>query len=673
MLEARAGIIEHMQTNRKRALHARTSVLWRVVTIAALVAVVAIPRQGHGEAWPPEDAEVAAFFDAMMSEQLERRHTLGAIISVVAGDRVVFAKGYGSARLGEESAVDAERTLFRVASVSKLLTTTAALQLVEQGKLDLDEDVNTYLKEFRIPETFEQAITLRHLLTHTAGFDDRFLGMSAPTPETLGPLGTYLAERLPPRVMPPGDVASYSNHGLALVGHLIEVVSGEPFVAYVDRHVFAPLGMTNSHFDLTPAAETPLATGYTYLFGRHHEAIYDYPQTVPASSLATTATDMARFMIMQLCQGEYGGVPILKPETVAEMHRRQFAHHPKLRGRALAFSERFVNGRRVLEHTGLIWGSTSLLMLVPEEGAGLFVSCNADTRGLYGFVRGRFLEHYFPGPQPSLVDAQALEGTDERIARVCGAYRSNRYCRGTFLKFGVMIPEFVSEAHVRPGKRPGVLRLDWGGRRDHPQAYVETEPYYFCRVRNDTQGGTTAQIFADDPGIAFRARDGETATHLFLGTGAYERLAWYESWPMLLAATGASAGLLLSGLFAWPIGAWLRRRKGEFLETGGTLAHRLCLGVCILDIGFVLGFAAFVATLNPNTIGHGVPPMLVVLLLIPLLSLPATFAFVASAVWMWWKGHFGFVRRIHMTAIALSGLVFLGLLYYWKLLGFHFG
>ncbi len=183
----------------------------------------------------------------MISKQLRANHIPGATVSVVKDGQLFFAKGYGSADLQEGRPVNAQTTLFRIGSVSKPFTATAVLQLAEQGKLNLHADVNIYLKTFHLPATYPEPITLAHLLTHTAGFESRATGMEAArTTSDLEPLGQLLAEHIPARVRPPGELTAYSNYGYALAGYIVEQVSGMPYAQYVEQHIFQRLRMRSS-------------------------------------------------------------------------------------------------------------------------------------------------------------------------------------------------------------------------------------------------------------------------------------------------------------------------------------------------------------------------------------------------------------------------------------------
>src|SRR5215831_17754985 len=132
-----------------------------------------------GKISDPGDLE--AFFDGVVNVQMESKHIAGAVVAVVYGDKLVFSKGYGYADVEARRRVDPEKTMFRIGSISKLFTWTAVMQQVEEGKLDLDADVNKYLKDVAIPATFDQPITLKHLMTHTPGFDDYVIGLFAHT------------------------------------------------------------------------------------------------------------------------------------------------------------------------------------------------------------------------------------------------------------------------------------------------------------------------------------------------------------------------------------------------------------------------------------------------------------------------------------------------------------
>src|SRR5438132_3132782 len=214
---------------------------------------------------PPEltTADFETFLDALIPSQLQNRNIAGAVVSVVKDGNVLFQKGYGYADVEAKRPVLPDQTLFRPGSISKLFTATAVMQLVEQGKLDLDRDVNEYL-DFAIPKIYPEPITLRRLLTHTAGFEETLKDLFVAHESDLKPLRTYLVNQMPARIFQPGKIPSYSNYGFTLAGYIVERVSGEKFERYIENHILKPLPMTNSTFDqpLPPQLASQMSRGY---------------------------------------------------------------------------------------------------------------------------------------------------------------------------------------------------------------------------------------------------------------------------------------------------------------------------------------------------------------------------------------------------------------------------
>src|SRR5690242_2540951 len=219
--------------------------------------------EGNNQPTPLTASDVGAFLDGFLPMQLEREDIAGAVVVIVKDGQILFAKGYGFSDSAKRKPVSVENTMFRPGSVSKLFTWTSVMQLVEQGKLDLDKDVNEYI-DFKIPEAFGKPITLKNLLTHTPGFEEQVKDLITNKVETPN-LGNYLKTHIPGRIFPPGTVPAYSNYGAALAGYIVERVSGEPFDQYVENHIFKPLGMTHSTFDQPlPADMAPnMSNGYT--------------------------------------------------------------------------------------------------------------------------------------------------------------------------------------------------------------------------------------------------------------------------------------------------------------------------------------------------------------------------------------------------------------------------
>jgi CubicO group peptidase (beta-lactamase class C family) len=463
----------------------------------ALVAVLAaslppVPSQGLPRAADP--VALGAALDAVVPAQMARRHLPGAVVVVADRDGALLARGYGVADLERADPVDPATTAFRVASVSKLFTATAVVQLHERGRLSLDEDVNRALRRFQVPATFPEPITLRHLLTHTAGLAERFLGHRARTREGQLALGDYLAGRLPARFAPPGRIVSYANHGMALAGLVVEEASGRPFPRYVAEEILLPLGMTSSGFGMEPALVARLATGYVFAGGRHFPVPVDFRHETPSGSLITTGADMARFLAAQLRGGELDGARILAPESVAAMHARAFGHHPRQAGVGLGFLERRVGGLRAVGHDGDIIGWSARCLLVPERGLGLFVAhTGADTSKDFA---DRVTEAVFgAAPSAGLAPAAGREAAAdvEGSEQAEGSEHVEGADDGEALGGARAIEEV--EAHAAPAPAPaeelarvaGTYRWTRGPREGMEQL-VEPYPWAEFRVSADADG-----------------------------------------------------------------------------------------------------------------------------------------------------------------------------------------
>src|SRR5215218_541369 len=408
---------------------------------------------------PTDPAEMKAFLDEELGREMEKHHIAGAAVSVVKDGKLFFAKGYGDADLKKDIPVDPEQTTFRIGSTAKLFTWTTVMQLAEQGKLDLNEDINTYL-DFRIPDTYSQPITLKDLMTHTAGFEDRYYERLAKDPDELEPPREWLMSHMPARVSPPGDVAAYSSYGAALAGYIVARVSGEPYDHYVQEHILNPLGMvhttarsyTTARSSMSPDIRAHTSVGYVYKDGAFQEfpdtseigqstlklADIGQPALVPAGDMQASATDMARFMIAQLRDGHHGdantaGARILNESTLRQMHSTLYTPDPRLLGTAYGFFDFSDNGQRTLGHSGESDPINSLLLLLPDQNLGVFVVYNSEggsdlTPQHLGFQRA-FFDHYYPTPAVKAIQPPA--DFAERAGRFVGTYQITGGTEGT--------------------------------------------------------------------------------------------------------------------------------------------------------------------------------------------------------------------------------------------------
>jgi CubicO group peptidase (beta-lactamase class C family) len=518
-------------------------------------------------------ADVEAFLDGLVPLQLKRDDIAGATVSVVKDGKLLFAKGYGYADVEKQKPVSAQETLFRPGSISKLFTWTAIMQLYEQGKLDLDRDVNEYL-DYKIPDAFGKPITLKNIMTHTPGFEEQIkdlftVGNSKPV------LGEYLKTHIPGRVYPPGTVPAYSNYATAVAGYIVERVSGRPFDEYVAENILKPLKMTRSTFSQPLPSELAPLMSNGYRLGSGSAEAFEVVNPYPAGSLSSSATDMAQFMIAHLQDGQLGDARILKPETARLMHSRLFALDDAANAMCYGFYEESKNGQRIIGHGGDTVYFHSDLHLVLDQKLGFFVSYNSAGNGGSGRLAlwEAFLDRYYPHTPPAPASASAKD--DAKAAS--GTYTLSRRADGSFLKALSVISQFT----VSPVGDGDIEVPQLTGTNGKPKRWQAIGPMTFLE-----RGGQDKLIFKPD-------QNGQMQLILPYPFFVGHRVGTFQNGKLLLTVLGISLGLMLLTLILWPIAWFVRRHYGRRLElTKGELLLRV--GVRIVFALNVIFIAALI-------------------------------------------------------------------------------
>src|SRR5262245_16846942 len=326
-------------------------------------------------------AALEAWLDGTVNAMLEAHHCAGAVVAIVRNGEVALAKGYGYADLQTRKAVDPAATLFRSGSVSKLFVWTSVMQMIEQGKLDLNTDVNAYLTDVKVPMAYGAPVTMKHLMTHTAGFEDQVIGLFSHDPRKIRPLGQVLREEMPARVREPGVFASYSNHATGLAMHVVEQISGEPWERYVSAHILDPLGLkhTVTAQPLPADMTADMSKGYQFGAQAYEEKGFELIPLGPVGGISTTASDMAALMTAFLNHGEYRGARILEEETARRMQTPLHAMAPGINPQAYGMMEMSLPGLRIVGHDGDTIVFHTLFALMPDQYTGIFASFNTDT------------------------------------------------------------------------------------------------------------------------------------------------------------------------------------------------------------------------------------------------------------------------------------------------------
>ncbi|QLH81990.1 serine hydrolase domain-containing protein [Halosimplex pelagicum] len=381
------------------------------------------PQPGKGPFTDSDEPE--AFVDDVMAERIGTT-TPGATVAIVSGDTPSLTKGYGAADVDADVPVRADETVFRGGSVGKLVTFTAVMQGVEQGVLDLDTDVNSYLGDstVTVPDTYDDPVTLRHLGTHTAGFESTLDPDIVADPAALDSLEALLTNQQPSRIRPPGELVGYSNYGAGLAGHVIAEAHDTTFEEYVQSEIFEPLGMTRSTFAQPVPDDQPGNLAAPHVRDGESFLVADdvYINMRPAGSLSATATDMAAFMSAHLGGGAVGDTRILDAETAETIHSRHHVRHPAVTNWRYGFHEYGNPDANLLGHSGATVKFTSYLLLALDHDIGIFVAYNGNPSEGPKAVVDEIVAEFDLQQAPTTPTPTWRSGGQERAETVAGEY-----------------------------------------------------------------------------------------------------------------------------------------------------------------------------------------------------------------------------------------------------------
>jgi len=599
--------------------------------------------------------DLEPFIDAIARQQLKQGDIGGMVVSVVKGGQVVFMKGYGYADVKKKTPVSADSTLFRIGSISKTFTWTAVMQLVEQGKIDLDRDVNDYI-DFKIPATFGKPLTMKHLLTHTPGFEEVIKDLFVADSSQIVPLKRWLPTHLPKQIYPPGTTPAYSNYGATLAGYIVERVSGEPFDDYIDRHILQPLQMPSSTFrqPLPVALKPRMSQGYQK--ASDSAKAFEIVAAWPAGSVAATAENMNHWMIAHLHDGAYGDAHILKPETAREMHAQLFTVLPTLPGMAHGFYEEPRNGHRIVGHGGDTQWFHSDMHLLLDDDVGFFVSYNSAGNGK-GTGRTElfhaFMDRYFPYAPPA-AQPVATQLTDAKS--VTGSYRSSRRAQTTWLS----ALDAASQATVSVNGDSTISVTGEDDLAGNPRHYREVGPLFFRAV-----DGQELVAFTKD-----FAGDRMMATELPIFVAQHASLLKNGKFNSTLAGLGVA--MFVFTLLFWPITAMLRRHYGARpeLDPRYLRLRRLVRIASVINLACLalLGRQINNVSSDIGAFTERGDPMLRIIQLLALLGVIGAVAAIALAVRSWRTSGLWTWTRVWNTLVAIGFAGFAFVILNWHLL-----
>ena len=595
-------------------------------------------------------ADLEAWLDGVVPRALQQADIAALVVSVVKDGQVILEKGYGLADIRGNVPATAG-TVIRVASLSKAFTSTAVMQLVEQGKLDLDRDINDYL-DFTIPAAFGKPVTMRHLLTHTAGFEETSYKRYRP------PLSLRdHAAMVPDRIFPPGELPAYSNYSLTLAGYILQRISGESIADYIEGHILQPLGMQHSAFRMTLPDSLGALEARSYALASTGEP-YDptmiaemVPTEAPASGLATTAQDMSRFMLAHLGQDS---VQILSPATRALMHETLYTALPGAPPIALGLFRSDYRGHRAIGHSGDGEGQHADMRLLPDLGVGLFTAVNSDGKvgslpagfNLRQQIFQQFMDRYYP--TAPVAEEPTAPTAVEHARLVSGEYAWSRQQKGDYQEALGLITRYLGlKLSITANADGTIVTSPFMTLADTAQTWREVSPFVWREVGGDAR----LVMKVENDRVQSVWSDALPTSWLNLKVPKL-RSAGFNV-PLL----GLSFIVMLLVTLSWPIGALIRRRSANPVREA--ISARLTRLACLLGVIYLVGW--FIALAQDWASQVGSEPTVRVLQVIGLLCV----AGAVAAAWNVGKAH-GAGRKARALATA-AALLFLT----WFSFSFH--
>ncbi len=657
-------------TLRKSVAVAAVLLLFSVAAICQGPATKVPPTKPPLEAKPSEPKPVArtpeltavdleTFLDGLMPLQIEQANIAGAVIAVVKDGKPLFAKGYGYSDYEKKIPVSPGNTLFRPGSISKLFTWTCVMQLVEQGKLDLDRDVNTYI-DFKIPSTFGKPTTLRDIMTHRPGLEETVKDLFVGAEKDLRPIAQYLPTHLPAQIFPPGTTPAYSNYATTLAAYIVQRVAQQPFDDYVEAHILKPLEMTHASFrqPLPDALKPLMSNGYQLASGGAKG--FEYVEVAPAGALSTSAESISHFMIAHLQNGRYDNVQILKPETAIQMHQRQQGWPASMNAMCLGFYEESRNGQRIIGHGGDTQWFHSDLHLLLDSNVGLFVSYNSAGRtdvSPRSVLFDKFMDRYFAVAPPN----EPTRPTAAQDARtVAGLYKSSRRFETDILATTTLL----GQTKVSADPKDNTIYIDdFKYPNGQPRHFREIGPMLFRDVN-----GSDKIAFVTDP-------SGRRVFYIDFPAIVFQQVnPFWDHQTLNYVVIGFSLCVIALTLVLWPVAAILRKHYAKPLDLSPrarrlrTLAHVTCL----LVAAFVIGVALLSDVVDtPGALGSTGDLKIHLLQVIGVLIGLGALLAIINALVSWRDTHQWHWYRIWNALLAVACVGFFWFIYHWRLLNFH--
>jgi CubicO group peptidase (beta-lactamase class C family) len=600
-----------------------------------------------------DSTELESFMDGVINTLLVDEHIAGATLAIVHDGKIILKKGYGFADYEHRIPVDPDKSMFRIGSITKMFVWTSVMKLVAEGKLDLNADINTYLKDFKVPDGYDQPITLTHLLTHTPGFEDRVLGLFALDSTSLLPLGEILEKEMPERIRPPFTQASYSNHGTGIAAYIVEQVTGMPFYEYAEQQFIKPLEMeyTSLRQPLPATLKNYMSNGYKY--SKEFEQMnFEYVPLYPVGAASASANDMTHWMLAYLQHGRYNNYQLIDSATLVRMRSEVKRHHPQVNPMLLGFMDISMNDVKVFGHGGDTFWFHSLMALIPDHNVGFFISFNTNTGGgAYEKAFRSFMNRYFPD---STAWEKPIDVTPEWLNKFSGEYEINRYPHSDITKISSLFG------------RISVTGSDHKLAVSSPQ-----ETKYFVPIDSTT----FREEFSNEK-LAFELDGSGNVIHAYdrlFAIFAFDKVSFIKASQ---THTLVFAVVMIVSLFTvlyWPFVALARKNyvRGSRTKQPLSFPSRLIAWMnYFLVLVFITGLISSLG--EPEDLVYGISGSLKALLVIPIILIFTTAGMIIAWIGIVQHKVYSMRSRIFYALLCLVSLVALWQLNYWNFIGFNY-
>lgn len=598
---------------------------------------------------------VSEFINQYLNENMEKYNVPGAAVVVIKDGKEIFKNGYGYSDVENKVLVDPNKTTFPLASVSKLFTATAIMKLYEDGKIDLNENVNDYIKPFSIENSYSQPVTCANLLTHSSGIDEESeLDVGTFNKNDIKSQQYFISKHVPKVVREPNTVSRYSNEGYGLLGYIIENISGESYQEYVQKNILDVLGMKNSYIRFK---NETMAKAYTYDEGKYKFQDFAYEYNLGASGIIATATDMEKFMQAHLNKGQINGQSMLKPETEELMQKKEFSNNDDLPGMGYGFIRSYRNNKLVLKHEGALpVGYTISMFLIPEENVGVYIATNSLSALPFNF-EDAFLDHFYPEENNKFEKISPKMNKD--YSEYAGVYRSyDGYGKSNLMKSGFLFSPDIDMTII--DNKDGTLTL---------KEYTQAKEEVTTKLVEYSDG-----VFAREDGkgdFAFRKDNGKV-TYAFndVSHNSFEKLSFYEGRIFNIA-------ILLGGIIIFALNILLNvvnciRRLFKKNKEKLNIFDKLNLANVAIGILNILGFVGSVVLSSAMILSYDSSFMTLLYILLGILvagSIASVIQLVIFIITLFKKKGYR-KAKIYLAVINIVNLAFIFSAHYANILGF---